>query len=108
LRFQFSLNDLLCVVPSAARVRHEDRLIKAEQCNRDEVTDKEIWLEERKTKCGEEDGQEDVEHALLRILSTNLDDPLPVFDRWLGGSFQFDVRLDEFDGAIRSRADRLR
>src|SRR6266576_3331168 len=57
---QLGLDDLLGVVPSAARVGHEDGLVETEQRDRDQVADEEVRLEERERERCEKDGQEDV------------------------------------------------
>src|SRR5204863_514096 len=56
----------------------------------------------------EEDGEEDVEHALLRVLRADLDDALGVGDRGLLGAVQADVGFDELDRAVGARRYRLR
>src|SRR5207302_10360980 len=62
LLLQLGLDDLLGVVPGAARVGHEHRLVEAEERDRDQVADEEVGLEEREGQRGEEDREEDVEH----------------------------------------------
>ena len=47
LHLQLGLDDLLRVVPGAAGVGHEDRLVQAEQRDRDQVADEEERLDER-------------------------------------------------------------
>ena len=83
LRLQLGLDDLLGVVPGAAGVGHEDGLEQAEQRDRDQVADEEERLDERERQRGEEHRQEDVEHALLRVLRADLDHLLAVGDRGL-------------------------
>ncbi len=63
----------------------------------------------RKAKASvrEEDREEDVEHALLRVLRADLDDLLAVLDRGLLGAFELDVRLDELDRAVGAGGDGL-
>src|ERR1019366_7386560 len=51
-------------------------------------------------ECREEDGEKDVEHALLRVLGADLHNLLAVRDRRLLRAFQMDVRLDELDRAV--------
>src|ERR1043165_2480219 len=102
LRFQLNFDNLLRIVPCAARVRHEDGLIKSEDGDGDEIADEEVWLDEREGERREEDRQEDIEHALLRVLGADLHDLLAVFDRSLLNSFEPDVVLDELDRAISS------
>jgi hypothetical protein len=46
LLLQLDLDDLLGVVPGAAGVGHEDRLVEAEERDRDQVADEEVRLEE--------------------------------------------------------------
>jgi hypothetical protein len=57
----------------------------------------------------EEDAEEDVEHALLRVLRADLDDLLgcPRRDA-LVDALELDVRLDELDRAVRAGGDGLR
>ena len=83
LRLQLDLDDLLRVVPRAAGVGHEDRLVQPEQRDRNQVADEEVRLEERERQRREEHRQEDVEHPLLRVLRADLDDLLAVLDRRL-------------------------
>src|SRR4051812_21815696 len=100
---ELGLDDLLRVVPRAAGVRHEHSLIQPEQRNRYQVTDEKERLDEREPQRGEEYGQEDVEHPLLRILRADLDDLLAVGDRRLGNRvIEPDIGLDELDRAIRA------
>ena len=86
LLLQLDLDELLGVVPGAAGVGHEDGLEQAEERDRDQVADEEVRLEAGEGQRGEEDGQEDVEHALLRVLRADLDDLLAVGDRGLLGA----------------------
>ena len=58
-------------------------------------------------RVDEEDRQEDVEHALLRILGADLHDLLAVVNRGLLHAFQLDVCLDELDRAISAGGHRL-
>src|ERR1019366_4267128 len=102
------LDDLLRVVPRSTRIGHENGLVEAEERDRDEVADEEIWLEEREGQRREEDRQEDVQHPLLRILRADFDDLLAVRHRGLFAALQLDVRLDELDRSIRPRRHRLR
>jgi hypothetical protein len=53
-----------------------------------------------KASVPKKDGQEDVEHALLRVLGADLDDFLGVLDRRLGRPFELDVPLDELHRAV--------
>ena len=108
LLLQIDFDDLLRVVPCAAGVGHENRLVQAEDRDRDQVADEQERLHEREGEGGEEDGEKDVEHALLRVLGADFDDLLRVGDRGLFYSFQFDVRLDELDRAVSAGGDRLR
>ena len=69
---------------------------------------KKIRLEAGERERREEDGQEDVEHALLRVLGADVDDGLAVLDRGLlDGGVELDVLLDELDRAVRARGDGL-
>ena len=84
-------DDLLGVVPGAARVGHEDGLEEAEERDRDQVADEEERLEEGERQSREEDGQEDVEHAFLRVLGADLHHLLAILDGRLRSAFQLDV-----------------
>src|SRR4030095_10092860 len=99
---------LFAVIPSPSGVRHEDRLVQAEQCNRDEISDEEVRLDERKRKRRKEDGQKDVEHALLRLLRADLNDLLAVGDRGFLYAFETDVCFDELNCTIGAGRDSLR
>ena len=105
---QFDFDDFLGVVPGAAGVGHEDGLVETEDRDRDQVADEEERLDEGEGQRGEEDGQEDVEHALLRVLGADFDDLLAVGDRSLLHALQLDVGLDEFDRAVGAGGHRLR
>ncbi len=84
LLLQLDLDDLLGVVPRPARIGHEHRLVEPEQRDRDQVADEEVGLQEGEGQGGEEDGQEDVEHPLLRVLRADLHHSLAVAHRGLG------------------------
>ena len=51
--------------------------------------------------------EEDVEHALLRVLRADLHHFLAVGDGGLGGAFQFDVGLDELHRAVSAGGNGL-
>ena len=105
---QVHLNNLLCVVPSATGVGHEDGLVKAEDGNRDQVPDEEVRIDESEPEGCEEHTQEDVEHALLGILGADLDDLLGVFTGGLGGVLiELHIVLDELDGPVSAGRDSL-
>jgi len=55
---------------------HEDGLVQAEDRNGEEIADEQERLHECEGKGGEEDGEKDVEHSLLRVLCADLDDLL--------------------------------
>ena len=101
---QFHFDDLLGVVPRAARVGHEDGLVQAEDGNRDQVADKEERFHESEGQGAEEDGQKDVEHAFLRVLGADLDDFLAVGNRGFLDAFQLDIGFDELHRAIGAGA----
>ncbi len=65
---EFGFDDLLRVVPGTTGIGHEDGLVQAEDRDGDQVADKEERLGEGEGESREEDGEEDVEHALLRVL----------------------------------------
>src|SRR5450432_1828231 len=108
LLLEVDLDELLGVVPGAARVGHEDGLEETEEGDRDQVADEEERLEAREGERAEEDGEKDVEHALLRALRADLDDLLAVGDAGLLRAVELDVPLDELDGAVGARAHGLR
>src|ERR1017187_1759058 len=105
--FHVDLYDLLCVVPCGAGICHEDGLVQAEDRNGEEIADKQKRLHECERKRGEEDGEKDVEHTLLRVLCADLNYLLAVTDRCLLRAFQVDVCLDERDRAVCAGGDRL-
>ena len=55
LLLELHLDDLLRVVPRAAGVGHEHRLIQPEQRDRDQIADEEVRLDERERERREED-----------------------------------------------------
>src|SRR5215213_5940726 len=93
LLLELHLDDFLCVIPRTAGIRHEDRLIETEDCDRYQVADEEVRLDESEPKRSEEHGQEDVEHAFLCVLRAYLDDFLAVGDRRFLRGLEIDVRL---------------
>src|SRR5438045_855589 len=99
-RLKLSLDDFFRIVPGAAGVRHEDRLIETEERDRNQIANEEEGIEERESQGGKEDGQEDVEHSLLRILSADLDHFLRITYRCPRRSLQFNIRLDELHRSI--------
>ncbi len=106
LLFQVDLDDLLRIVPCAAGVGHEDRLEETEEGDADQVADEEVGVEERQGQGHEEDDDEDVDHALLRILGADLHDFLAVLD----GSrlaVELDVLLDVDDRPVGAGDDGL-
>ena len=105
---QLDLDDLLGVVPGRPGVGHEDGLIEAEDGDGNQVADEEEGLDEGKGQRGEEHRDEDVQHALLRVLRADFDHLLAVADGRLLRALQLDVRLDELHGAIGAGAHRLR
>ncbi len=81
LLLHFGFHDLLGVVPGRAGIGHENRLIETEHRNRDQVANKEERLDKRKSEGSEKDGEEDVEHPLLRVLGADLNHFLAVGKR---------------------------
>ena len=109
LLLEVDLDHLLGVVPGAAGVGHEDRLVEAEERDRDQVADEEERLEAGERQRREEHRQEDVEHALLRVLGADLDHPLASRrprPSWPSASRRM-LLLDELDGAVGAGGDRL-
>src|SRR5258705_8681039 len=107
LLLEFTLDHFLGVVPCPAGIRHEDRLIQTEHGDRDQITDKEERLDECKSKRGKENHQKDVEHALLCVLSANLNDLLAVLYRSFLDPFEFYIRFDELDCPVSAARHRL-
>src|ERR1017187_2476077 len=104
---KFGLDHLLGVVPGAAGIGHEEGLVQTEQGDGDQIADEEVRFEEGERKGGEEDHQEDVQHALLRILRADGHHLLGIGHGSLLGAFEPDVLLDELDGAVRVGGDGL-
>ena len=96
---QINFNNLLAVIPATAGIGHEDRLVQTEEGDTNQITDKEVGVEERQRQTHKEDDNEDIDHSLLSILGTNLDDFFTVFNR----SFffiQLDVLFNKHNGLI--------
>ena len=81
---------------------------KTEDGDRNQIADEEERLDESEGERAEEDGDEDIQHALLRILGADLDDLLAVGDRGFHHAIEFDVGFDELDGAVGSGGYGLR
>src|SRR5262249_10873814 len=108
LSLQLGFDDFLRVVPRTPCIRHENSLIQTEQGDGNQIPDKEIWLQKCEAQRREEYCQKDIEHPLLRILRTDLDDPFGVAYRCLRGAFQLDIGLDELHSPVRTGTDSLR
>src|SRR6267143_2723948 len=108
LLLEFDFNDFLGVVPGTAGVGHEDGLVQAEDGDGEEIADEEKRFDEGEGQRGEEHRDENVEHALLRVLGANLDDLFTVSDAGGRSSVELDVGLDEFDGAVSAGGHGLR
>src|SRR5664280_902755 len=78
---QIDFNNLLAVIPATAGIGHEDCLVQTEEGNTNQITDEEVGVKEGQCQTHEEDHNEDVDHTLLSILGTNLDDFFTVFNR---------------------------
>src|SRR6058998_3593258 len=98
-----STSNFFGIVSRAPGVRHEDRLIQTEDRDRDQVSNEVEGLDKGKRQRSEEDREEYIEHALLRILRANLHNFLAVRNRSLLHSFQPDIRFDEFDCPVSAR-----
>lgn len=106
---QSYFDDFLGVVPRAAGIGHKDRLIQAEDRDRDQISDEEELAHTGERERNEKHCQENIEHSALGVFRANSNDPFAVFDRCAGGvAIQLDVRLDEFDRAIGAGNDGLR
>ncbi len=104
---QLNFHNFLGIVPGAAGVRHEDGLVETEDRNGNQVADKEKRLNKGKSQRGEEHSQEDIEHALLRVLGADLHDFLAVFNRRFLHALKLDVLFDELHRAVSSGGYRL-
>src|SRR5438105_280438 len=78
---QFDFNNFFGVVPGATSVGHKDGLIEPKDRDRDQVPNKIKRLNECKCQGGEKDGQENIKHALLRVLSADFNYLLTVGNR---------------------------
>ncbi len=103
---EINFNNLLAVIPATAGIGHEDRLEETEEGNTDQITDKEVGVKEGQRQTHKENDDEDVDHTLLRVLGTNLNDFLAVFNRCFF-FIQFDVLLNEHNRLIRTGGNRL-
>src|SRR5882762_542589 len=108
LLLHFNFNDFLGVVPGSAGVGHEDGLIEAEDGDGEKIADEEEGFDEGESKRGEEHGNEDVEHALLRVFGANLDDLFAIGDAGGSSSVQLDIGFNEFDRAVSAGSYGLR
>ena len=106
LLFKINFNHTSSRCPSAARIGHEDSLIEAKHGNRNQVADEKNGSTKANARW-KEDGQEDIKHALLRILRANLDDLLTVFHRSFLNAFEPDVCFDELHRAISAGCNSL-
>src|SRR5437764_15035999 len=105
---QLCFYNLLCVVPSAPGIRHENSLIQTEQGNRYQVANKEVRLEKRKRQRDKEDGQENIQHASLCVAGTDMHHSPAVANGRSCGVFKMDVGFDELDSTISSGNHGLR
>ncbi len=96
---QIDFNNLFAVIPATAGIGHEDCLIKTEEGDTDQITDKEVGVKECQRQTHKEDHDEDVDHTLLSILGTNLNDFLGVFNRCFF-FIQIDILLNKHNGLI--------
>src|SRR6185369_18017232 len=92
-------------LPGAAGIGHEDGLVEAEDGDGEEIADEEVRLDEGESECGEKDGDENVEHALLRVFGADFHNLLAVGDAGRGCSIELDVGFDEFNGAVGAGGD---
>src|SRR5262249_10240691 len=107
LGLQFRLHDFLGIIPGAAGIRHENGLEQSERSDRDQVADEEEGLEKRKSQGGEEHRDEDIQHALLRVLRADRHHFLGVGYRGFLRALQLDVLLDELHRAVGAGGYRL-
>ena len=105
---KFGFDDLLGVIPRGSSIGHEDCLVETEDRNRNQIANKKERFHKGKGQGPEEDGEEDVEHSLLRVLGADLNHFLAVSNGGLLRALQFDVGLDELDRAIGARGNGLR
>ena len=83
-------------------------MIEAEDGDGEKIADEEERLDEGEGKRCEKDGDENVEHALLRVERADFDDFFAVRDRGFFHAFELDVGFDEFDGPVSASGDGLR
>src|SRR6266699_3584420 len=83
-------------------------LVQAKDGDGEKITDKEEGFDAGESQRGEKHGDEDVQHALLRVLGADLDDFFAVGDAGGSGAFELDVGFDEFHRAVRARGHGLR
>ena len=102
LLLQINFYDLFGIVPGAARISHENRLIQTEDRNRYQVADEVERFNECERKSGKKDSKENIQHSLLRVLSANLHHFLAIRNRSFLHAFQSNIRFDEFDRAVSS------
>src|SRR5690348_3043057 len=107
LLLHFDFDDFLGIVPSTTGVGHEDGLVQAEGGDGHQVADEEKRLDKGEGESREENRNENVEHALLRVLRTNFDDALAVRDAGGRGAVELDMALDEFNGAVSAGGNGL-
>ena len=108
LLLQLDLDDLLRVVPGAAGVGHEDRLVQPEERDRDQVADEEVRLEERRRPACEKNTVRKMLNMpfcayCVQISTTFLLSSTEAFV----DAFELDVRLDELDRAVGAGRHRL-
>src|SRR5260370_32617621 len=108
LLFQLDFNDFFGIVPGAAGVGHKNGLIQAEDGDGEKIADEEERFDESKRQRSEKHGNENVQHAFLRVLGANFNDLLAVGDAGGSGTFELDVGFDEFDRAVGSGGYSLR
>ena len=103
---QIDFDDLLGVIPATAGIGHEDSLEETEEGDPDEVADEEVGIDEGQGQGHEEDDDEDVDHPLLGVNGTDLDDFLTVFYRCFR-LVEIDIFLNVNDGPVGARYNGL-
>ncbi len=106
LFLQIDFNYLFCIIPGTTSVCKKYCLEKSEECDCYKIADKEIWVEEGKRQSKEEHDNKDIEHTLLCILGTYLNNLFAVFYRCLR-LVEVYVLLDKDDRPISTCCNRL-
>src|SRR5262245_50252953 len=97
---QLDFDNLLRVVPRAAGVGHEDRLVQPKDRDRDQIPNEKERFDKCECKRRKEHRQEYVEHPLLGVLRADLNHLLAVGHRSLFDAFKLYVCFYELNSAV--------